>query len=383
MTPNLDSITQVIDYQTSRTVRVDSAQCLPRRHRRSGCKRCMEVCPTGAISIGDALKIDTDMCLECGVCASVCPTGALEGQAPTNVELVNRLAEAGANGAQVFVACEAYKIPGWDPANVVRVHCLGRVDDSVLVAAVAQGVHRIALVDGPCGECQHSARHEVAVDSVARVQRLLGLFGVDAQLGFRPSVPSFLEGAAPVSTGGSGLSRRGFLKMLVGQTARASQATINQVIANPFGIVQENKPVVRGQLPFRVPVRRQLVLQAMKRLGQPQRAEAELDDGAWARYGLTGSCDGCQMCAFFCPTGAVRKVAGDTIALDFQASTCLNCRLCLELCFRHGVTLQPAVALSAVLNETVERIPLEDRITRQPSLRGDMHRLFGNRDKKM
>jgi len=50
---------------------VDKEKC-------TGCEACINVCPTGAISMveGNAL-IDTNKCIDCGRCAQVCPVGAI------------------------------------------------------------------------------------------------------------------------------------------------------------------------------------------------------------------------------------------------------------------------------------------------------------------
>ena len=49
-------------------------------HARSGivgCRRCLDLCPTGAIAPnGDHVAIDAGICAGCGQCAAVCPTGA-------------------------------------------------------------------------------------------------------------------------------------------------------------------------------------------------------------------------------------------------------------------------------------------------------------------
>lgn len=42
-----------------------------------GCRLCIDICPTGAISCDNGLSIDTGRCLFCPECAAVCPHGAL------------------------------------------------------------------------------------------------------------------------------------------------------------------------------------------------------------------------------------------------------------------------------------------------------------------
>jgi Ni,Fe-hydrogenase III small subunit/ferredoxin len=42
-----------------------------------GCKRCVESCPTDAVSVSGRVTIDLGRCLFCTECISACPTGAL------------------------------------------------------------------------------------------------------------------------------------------------------------------------------------------------------------------------------------------------------------------------------------------------------------------
>ena len=51
--------------------RVDDQECTP-------CGACQAVCPTEAISLGEAsVKVDPDECCGCGACVDVCPSGAI------------------------------------------------------------------------------------------------------------------------------------------------------------------------------------------------------------------------------------------------------------------------------------------------------------------
>ena len=51
--------------------------CAHSRSRITGCTRCLDLCPTGAISpAGDHVAIDPYVCAGCGSCAAACPTGA-------------------------------------------------------------------------------------------------------------------------------------------------------------------------------------------------------------------------------------------------------------------------------------------------------------------
>ncbi len=44
------------------------------------CGSCQSVCPSGAISEGDAYSIDPNVCIGCGACADACPMGAISAE---------------------------------------------------------------------------------------------------------------------------------------------------------------------------------------------------------------------------------------------------------------------------------------------------------------
>jgi ferredoxin len=64
-------------------------------HSRSGivgCRRCLDLCPTGAIEpAGDHVAIDASICAGCGHCAATCPTGAAAYALPPTDVLMRQL----------------------------------------------------------------------------------------------------------------------------------------------------------------------------------------------------------------------------------------------------------------------------------------------------
>ena len=66
--------------------------CAHSRSDITGCTRCLDLCPTGAITPnGNAVAIDANVCAGCGSCASVCPTGAASYALPSADALMRRL----------------------------------------------------------------------------------------------------------------------------------------------------------------------------------------------------------------------------------------------------------------------------------------------------
>ena len=66
--------------------------CAHSRSKIVGCRRCLDLCPTGAITPnGDHVAIDAQICAGCGQCAAACPTGAAAYALPPSDALLRNL----------------------------------------------------------------------------------------------------------------------------------------------------------------------------------------------------------------------------------------------------------------------------------------------------
>ena len=66
--------------------------CAHSRSKIVGCRRCLDLCPTGAIMpAGDHVAIDAHICAGCGQCAAACPTGAAAYALPPSDALLRKL----------------------------------------------------------------------------------------------------------------------------------------------------------------------------------------------------------------------------------------------------------------------------------------------------
>jgi Fe-S-cluster-containing hydrogenase component 2 len=73
-------------------VRLDEELCAHSRARKTGCTRCLDLCPTGAISpSGDHVSVDAMVCAGCGSCSAACPSGAIAYDAPPVSHTFQRL----------------------------------------------------------------------------------------------------------------------------------------------------------------------------------------------------------------------------------------------------------------------------------------------------
>src|SRR5690348_16609990 len=79
-------------FEKPRYINFHAELCAHSRSRIVGCHRCLDLCPTGAISPnGDNVAIDAAICAGCGQCAAACPTGAAAYAMPAADALLRRL----------------------------------------------------------------------------------------------------------------------------------------------------------------------------------------------------------------------------------------------------------------------------------------------------
>ncbi len=79
-------------FEKPRYIDYDAAICAHSRSEIIGCTRCIDACPTSAITpSGNDVIIDPGICAGCGNCASTCPTGAARYTMPDAAALSERM----------------------------------------------------------------------------------------------------------------------------------------------------------------------------------------------------------------------------------------------------------------------------------------------------
>jgi ferredoxin len=359
----VDQLGSVLTHLESRPIRVALTQCCRLRHRRSTCTLCADMCAVQAINWDDSLQLDPDTCTGCGVCAAVCPTGALEVRAPSREDLLVQIQRITRDQDWVAFACPRALSGYGGRAQCLNVSCLGRLDESLLMSAVAEGAQSVWLVDGTCEACPQAVGRTIAGAAAARSNALLAAFGRPAAITFRSDPPAVLRSGGADRGSAEGVSRRGMFKALARETARVGEITAETRKSSEWEQKPQEKP--RGELPRALPSGRLLLLAALKRLGSPVQPIFQGDeDGLFAKFALGDACTACQMCAFFCPTGALTKVEdGERVGLAFSVAACTNCGLCQDICYRDAVLLTHLIDLNEVLALSVEWLFVEEMDT--------------------
>ena len=298
-------------FDKPRFINFEESLCAHSRSSITGCTRCLDLCPTGAITPnGNAVAIDANVCAGCGSCASVCPTGAASYALPSADALMRRLRtllqtyrKAGGSDAIVLfhdgehgeeIIDALARFGAGLPANVLplRVNEVTQLGPEMLAAAFAYGASGVAIVT------RARQRHDItalrrAVETSDSIISALG-FGTGLVRIIETDDPEQLRAMLDAAPRGittqkpAGFvprgAKRGVLETIFRELRLAAPAPIDVVPlapGAPFGAVKLD---VEG-------------------------------------------CTLCHACVTACPTGALSDNP-DRAMLRFTESLCVQCGLC-------------------------------------------------------
>lgn len=322
-------------FDKPRFIAFDGALCAHARNKRNGCTRCIDLCPTGAITSGtgplkDQVVISDEICAGCGACAAVCPTGAATYTLPPPGAVARRLRrlllayrEAGGEAPVVLFHDGAQGEPMLDalarhgdglPARVLplAVNEPTALDLSLIAGAFAWGASAVrVLLPGRRG---HGA--EGLLRNLDYANAALAGMG----LGHAAPRAAAIETDDPFSLGEAlaGLPRAPF----------AFAPATHQAIGTP----------------------REMALQAFRSLRAAAATPVEtVAMPALAPFGLarvdTAGCTLCLACTSVCPTSAF-SANPETPQLRFLEDACVQCGLCAATCPEKVITLEPRLNFS-------------------------------------
>ncbi|MDB6098721.1 MAG: putative ferredoxin [Gammaproteobacteria bacterium] len=312
-------------FEKPRYITFTEQLCAHSRSHKTGCTRCLDLCPAGAIApAGDHVMIDPNICAGCGQCASACPTGAASYTVPPSDALMRKLrtlllayARAGGEHAIVLVHDEPHGAPLIDalarseeglPARVLpfAVNEITQVGLETIAAAFIFGASALRFL------LRGRARHDVSGLSrtLALAEPILGGlgFGVGRVATIETDDPDTLVstlaaipemGSAPRTSSflALGGDKQGVLRLVLRELHRVAPAPVDVLVLPP-------------RAPF---------------------GSVDID---------VAGCTLCLACVSACPTGALSDNA-DQPMLRFTEVACIQCGLCEATCPEKVITLKP------------------------------------------
>ena len=302
-------------------------------HSRSGligCHRCLDLCPTGAITPnGDHVAVNAEVCAGCGQCAAACPTGAASYALPaadTQLQKIRAmlLTYREADGATpvLLLHDSQHGTPLIDalarhgdglPANVLplAVNELTQVGLEAIIGAFAYGAAAVRFL------LRSRPRHEIT-----GLSKTIGMAeAILAGLGFDGIRVATIETDDPDLLGQQ-------LEGIGKPAAVAQPAT--------FRTVGKRRDLLR------------IGLSELHRLAPRPVDVIALPQGApiGAINVNTEGCTLCLSCVSVCPTGALRDDP-DRPVLKFVEDACVQCGLCESTCPEKVITLKPQIDFRA------------------------------------
>jgi ferredoxin len=295
-------------------------RCLRARLNSSDCRRCLDGCAAGALSLDmGKIHLRSSLCTTCLRCIARCPNEAFgPGFDPKAA-----LAEAGTAATLLFSCSRQART---EAAEVV-LPCLAVFSPVVLLYLACCGPAKIIFNTVDCPGCVNRAGVAAMIADLERIRQFVG---PAARTELR--VMGGCQGGELVHPGGN---RRSFLVDLKKRAlAFCAVGVAGGEVDAPDTAGRKRTITGDGRLLADM-VRREP--QAMTLLSSilPQ-----------AR--VSANCSPCHRCSGICPTGALRLVTdGQEKKLQFQPLACSGCGLCASFCKAGALELSPSSLLPA------------------------------------
>jgi ferredoxin len=314
--------------------------CAHSRSKIVGCRRCLDLCPAGAITPdGDHVAIDAYICAGCGQCAAACPTGAAAYALPPSDALLGKMrvllaAYRETGGTQPIVLFHDAEHGGMMidalarhgdglPANVlpVEVNEVTQVGLESVAGAIAYGATAVRML------VRAKPRHDIAglQKTIALAEPIL------AGLGFNGARAATIETDDPDA---------------LGDTLRAIPSLPATEKPTSFAATGHKREVMR------------LALRELHATAPTPVDIVPLPAGApfgTVEVNVQG-CTLCLSCVSACPTGALSDDP-ERPMLRFAEDACVQCGLCKATCPEKVISLKPqidfraATAMSRVIKQ--------------------------------
>ena len=376
---SIDTMLGLIGKLESPYITVHQERCALVRNRHADCLRCAESCASGCISYdGEALTVSPEKCIGCGTCATVCPTCALEAHHPSDAALTAAArASRAANEDVAYLGCGELleRARGrYDEEKIARVECLGRVDEALLADLAVEGAREVVLIHGDCERCEHKRGRACAEAVVETAEKLLEIWGSPMTVRFSGKLPASAKKMADHDS-----ARRAVLAEGAALAARAGAVVAETAVGEALGDAGSAdaeamlaadardvscylKVMDDGTLPHFIPDRRERLLDSLAALGEPE--DVMVDTRLWGHVVIdTDACASCQMCAVFCPTGALVKFADPdgTFGVEHRPSDCVKCRSCEAICPERAIEISEEVFAVDLMGGVTDRYVMRPR----------------------
>lgn len=289
--------------------------------RITGCTRCLDSCPTGAIrSLAEQIEVDPFLCQGGGICATACPTGAITYQFPRVSDLLDnvrrglrRYHDEGGRRPWLLILDDtsgrgiAAGVTDRIPENVIPilVEEVGSLGMDAWLSALCYGAHGISIALTPAltRQVRNELAHQAAVTNT-----LLDALGLPGDRIQTVEVRRDNTWYSELSSGPG----------------------VQIVPPAGFAAMEEKRTTLR------------LALDHLYENAPSSPQQVDLPQGS--PFGEirvdANKCTLCMACVSVCPASALYD-GEDLPKLDFIEANCVQCGICERACPEDAISLRP------------------------------------------
>jgi Pyruvate/2-oxoacid:ferredoxin oxidoreductase delta subunit len=291
--------------------RFDYFKCLRSEFAKNECRLCIDLCPEEAMVFDrKRLTLDADRCTGCAACMGVCPTQAFGSELFDPDRFVPEFAAK----ESAAISCKE------------NVPCLASLSSEHYIAVALRKEEEVACDLAHCGGCGVNRDGKV----LEAIERMLDEADRFLEAAGSPKRIGRLYGAGEQE---ADESRRALLRKLAGVVKEAGEeASMAELMTGS----EERQPLKR------ILLKNSLKMSA-EGFADDAEVKGEFSFVVGKRIDET-TCNNCQECAMFCPTGAMSALQDNT-GIIFQVGKCIHCGICNEVCQPRSIGNEPGFDL--------------------------------------
>ena len=323
------SIDMIGEFEKPIYVNFNDSLCAHSRNEKSGCSKCLDVCPASAIQTsGDVVSVDPGICGGCGFCGSVCPSGAIQTDYPSLEIMLGDLSnlhddfiEAGGKNPALLLFDNNFgneminllsRYGSGLPANLIpySMHSVGRAGHDLMVSAIAIGFKKIFILVDP----KNIEEFDFLPKQIELANALLSGIAKNENnsiIMIEENDPEKIEEIIYEKNGYTKIKSSSFI-----------------AVGAPRGILRTG-------------------IQGLSKSNKNKQEIIPLPDNS--PYGIvnvnTESCTICLSCVSACPAGALQDNP-ESPQLLFREDACLQCGICVATCPEKAISLTSQFNLS-------------------------------------
>lgn len=309
---------------------------------KSGCNKCLEVCPNKSLSFQNGSWQVAD-CLYCGLCVAACPNNVFK------LDEDHLLSQCSSNNSLLITCSPLWEKIKTRDKDIMKINCLSQLYPELILKLSADSQQVIIYINpDQCSECLNFSYFPLLKEIKKFPLSIENLNFITNLKNLKP----FLTKNKTKEKNNQQNSRRLFLKSIFNSAKEVPQQLINSTFSslaietddtNNHNENKKSTPDTKSTF-----TKRKLVYDLL------QNKPNGIDPNRTLPYKnlRIDNCNFCGACTKLCPTKALTIVKDDADRkkLIFQPKLCTECDICQDICFFQGISWDNELTIADFLN---------------------------------